>query len=286
MAVPIAPSRGRGKTADSLGVDANSHENGGRYVRKTDGGLVAVPGFPSSDENGRATPPSEPVCRADCRLSQCWEGGPLIAAATVRQADMKINQNMRHFASRKALEVPVIKSIANRALVNLHTKIFLRKADPDHRDERRDHLHDFFDATMDTYLAALLEGYTEAEAREITHIQANFNFLNRGWTEMMEFPFEEAEEHYERYADFFERHGITIDDPLGEFRPSGGIADAPSTPEKLDDPEHPHAEGGFADDVYVDTGDEIIVGGQDEPEDVDVTDAPGVSADDTEDGTA
>ena len=125
--------------------------------------------------------------------------------------------------------------------------------------------------------AALQDGAPEAEAREITHIQANFDFYNHGWTEMMEFPADELEEHHERYHDFFERHGITIDDPLGAFRPADGVADAPSTPEKLDDPEHPHAEGGFADDVYVETADgELVVGGQEEPEDIRVDEAPGV----------
>jgi len=55
------------------------------------------------------------------------------------------------------------------------------------------------------------------------------------------------------------------------------MPEAPSTPEKLDDPVHPHAEGGFADDVYVQGDDgEIRVGGQDEPEDVDISDAVGV----------
>jgi hypothetical protein len=94
---------------------------------------------------------------------------------------------------------------------------------------------------------------------------------------MMEFPSDELEDHYDRYAEFFERWGISIDDPLGEFRPDAGIADAPSTPEKLDDPDHPHAEGGFADDVYVETADgEVVVGGQDEPGEVDVEEAPGV----------
>lgn len=196
---------------------------------------------------------------------------------------MKINQNIRHFASRKALELPVLRSVASQALVNLHTRIFLGKADPDHRDKRRDHLDDFFAATIDTYLAALQEGYPEAEAREITHIQANFNFFNRAWVEMMEFPIDELEEHYERYDEFFNRHGISIDDPLGEFRPADGIAEAPSTPEKLDDPDHPHAKGGFADDVYVDTGDEVMVGGRGSPETVDLTDAPGIRSDDIED---
>jgi hypothetical protein len=139
---------------------------------------------------------------------------------------------------------------------------------------------------MDTYVAALRESYTEAEAREITHIQANFDFYNHGWTEMMEFPADELEAHYGRYEDFFERHGIAIDDPLGAFRPAGGIADAPSRPGKLDDPEHPHAEGGFADDVYVETADgELVVGGGDEPGDAPVEEVPGVDAERVDDET-
>ncbi|WP_135853884.1 DUF6149 family protein [Halorussus salinus] len=193
---------------------------------------------------------------------------------------MKINQNVRHFASRKALELPVVSDIVKEKLVDLHTRIFLEKADEAHREERRERLDAFFDATMDTYLAALQQGAPEAEAREITHIQANFDFYNHGWTEMMEFPSDELDDHYDRYREFFDRHGIAIEDPLGEFLPAGGIPDAPSTPEKLDEPEHPYAEGGFADDVYVQGPDgEIQVGGQDEPADVDVTDAPGVDED-------
>ena len=196
---------------------------------------------------------------------------------------MKIHQNVRHFASRKALELPVVSELVKDKLVDLHTGIFLDKADPDHREERREHLDAFFDATMDSYLTALQEGAPEAEAREITHIQANFDFYNHGWTEMMEFPSDELDDHYERYADFFERHGVSIDDPLGEFEPPGGIPAAPSTPEKLDEPEHPYAEGGFADDVYVEGPDgEVRVGGREEPEDVDVSQAPGVSDDDAQ----
>jgi hypothetical protein len=94
---------------------------------------------------------------------------------------------------------------------------------------------------MDTYVAALQEGHTEAAARESAHVQANFDFYDHGWTEMMEFPADELAAHYERYGDFFERHGITIDDPLGEFR-SREVSAAPSTPERPDDPERPHAE--------------------------------------------
>ncbi|WP_247009892.1 DUF6149 family protein [Halorientalis litorea] len=200
---------------------------------------------------------------------------------------MKIRQNVRHWAAKKALTMPVVGQKTNDWLVDLHTKVFLDKADEARQAERRAHLDDFFDATMDTYVAALEAGYPEAEAREITHVQANFDFYNHGWTEMMEFPSDELVDHYERYRDFFETHGITIADPLGAFRPASGVADAPSTPEKLDDPEHPHAEGGFADDVYVETDDgEVVVGGQDEPENVDVGDAPGVAADDVDEADA
>ncbi|WP_135828960.1 DUF6149 family protein [Halorussus halobius] len=196
---------------------------------------------------------------------------------------MKIRQNVRHFASRKALELPVVSDLVSEKLVDLHTDVFLERADADHREARRDRLDAFFDATMDTYLAALQQGAPEAEAREITHVQANFEFYNHGWTEMMEFPVEELGDHYDRYETFFRRHGISIDDPLGEFAPSGGLPDAPSTPEKLDEPVHPYAEGGFADDVYVEGPDgEVHVGGRDEPSDVDVSRAPGVSDEDAE----
>jgi hypothetical protein len=196
---------------------------------------------------------------------------------------MKIRQNVRHWAAKQALTAPVVGGYVNDKLVGIHTEVFLDRADEASRAERRAHLDDFFDATMDTYVAALEDGYPEAAAREITHIQANFDFYNHGWTEMMEFPAAELEAHYRRYEDFFRQYDITIDDPLGSFRPGEGVAEAPSTPEKLDDPEHPHAAGGFADDVYVETADgELVVGGQDEPEDVPVEEAPGVDSDDVE----
>ncbi|WP_135821413.1 DUF6149 family protein [Halostella litorea] len=190
---------------------------------------------------------------------------------------MKIRQNVRHWAAKKSLTTPVVGGVVRSKLVDLHTSVFLDRADEDRREERREHLDAFFDATFDTYVAALDAGFTEAKAREITHVQANFDFYNHGWTEMMEFPSDELTDHYDRHADFFDRHGITIDDPLGDFFPAAGIPDAPSTPEKLDDPEHPHAEGGFADDVYVEDGEgNLVVGGRDEPGDVDVSKAPGV----------
>ncbi|MFC7175693.1 DUF6149 family protein [Halosegnis marinus] len=201
---------------------------------------------------------------------------------------MKLRQNVRHWAAKKALTTPVIGDIANDKLVDLHTRIFLGKADEARRDEREAHLDDFFDATMDTYVAALEAGYTEAEAREVTHIQANFDFFTHGWAEMMEFPADELEEHYRRYEDFFSTHGITIDDPLGEFRPADGIADAPATPEALDEGEFENAVAGFADDVYVSDGDDLVKGGnavEPDDDDVDVSAAPGFE-DDGEDATA
>lgn len=85
---------------------------------------------------------------------------------------MKIRQNIRHWAAKKALTTPVVGDVANDKLVDLHTSIFLNKADEDRREERRAHLDSFFDATMDTYVAALEAGFPEAEAREITHVQA------------------------------------------------------------------------------------------------------------------
>jgi hypothetical protein len=204
---------------------------------------------------------------------------------------MKIRQNLRHWAAKNALTAPVIGDIANDKLVDMHTDIFLGKADEDAREARRNHLDGFFDATMDTYVAALKAGLPEAQAREITHIQANFDFFNHGWTEMMEIPAEEFEAHFRRYEDFFKRYGISVDDPLGEFRPADGIPEAPETPEKRDQPAYENAIAGFADDVYVEDGEgEVHVGsGTDEPADVDPTDAPGldgVDATDADSGDA
>ncbi|PSP67240.1 hypothetical protein BRC85_06685 [Halobacteriales archaeon QS_1_69_70] len=193
---------------------------------------------------------------------------------------MKIRQNIRHWAAKQALTTPVLGDVAREKLVDLHTRIFLEKADEDRRPERRDHLDDFFAATMDSYVAALEAGHTEAEAREITHVQANFEFFDNGWTEMMEIPGDELEAHYRRYEQFFVRHGITIDDPLGEFHPADGIADASETPENLAEPEYENAIAGFADDVYVETDDgKTLVGGTEEPDTVDPTEAPGLDED-------
>jgi hypothetical protein len=192
---------------------------------------------------------------------------------------MKLRQNVRHWAAKQALTTRVVGDVVAEQLVDLHTRIFLGKADESYREERRDHLDDFFAATVDAYVAALEAGYAEAEAREITHVQANFDFFNHGWTEMMEIPGDELEEHYRRYGEFFADHGITIDDPLGAFRPAESVAEAPETPEKLEEPEYENAIAGFADDVYIEREGEVQRGPADEPEDVDVAEAPGVDDD-------
>jgi hypothetical protein len=189
---------------------------------------------------------------------------------------MKIRQTIRHFAAKQALQLPGLRTATTSALVKLHTRVFLDRASADRRDERRDHLDDLFTATMDMYLAALQDGYEEAEAREITHIVANFDFYNHGWTEMMEFPGEELDTHYRRYESFFDEYDVAIDDPLGRFLPVEGLADAPATPERLDDPNYEHATAGYEDDVYVeDESGEVTPGGTEEPEDVDPERAPG-----------
>ena len=175
---------------------------------------------------------------------------------------MKIRQNARHVAAKNALTAPVVGDRVTEWLVGMHVDVFGERAAEGRREEREAHLEAFFDRAFDAYVAALEEGYSEAAAREITHIQANFDFYNHGWTEMMEFPADELDAHYERAGDFFRRHGVTVDDPLGEFR-SRELPDAPATPERLDDPDHPRAESGFADDVYVEDADgDVRVGGE------------------------
>jgi hypothetical protein len=193
---------------------------------------------------------------------------------------VKIRQNPRHWAAKKALTTPGVRSVATYGLVRLHTSVFLEKADEDRREDRRDHLDAFFDATMDTYLAALQAGFSEAKAREITHIQANLDFFRHGWTEMMEIPADELDAHLERYREFFEEHGISVADPLGEFAPPGDLPPAPATPERLGAPDYRNAVAGYADDVYVETPGGIHAGeGGEEPADVDLSEAPGVDGD-------
>lgn len=193
---------------------------------------------------------------------------------------MKIRQTAQHFATKKALETPGLRKAAKKGLVMMHTRVFSAKADPEKREERTEHLNALFSATLDSYLTALQEGFSEARAREITHIQTNFDFYNHGWTEMMEFPMEEVDEHFERYKDFFQDHGISIEEPLGEFRPDE-LPGAPATPEKLEE-DQLNAEEGYADDVYVDDGEEVKKGDTEEPGEIDEKDAISLTEEDLE----
>ncbi len=167
---------------------------------------------------------------------------------------MRIRQTMRHVAARAALEMPLVRDKVHDKLVELHTRVFLERAPEDQQAARREHLDAFFDRTLAIYLEALRSGYTEAGAREITHILANLHFRNKGWVEMMEFPVDETEANYDRYRDFFEVHGITERRPLGDWTPDDGLPSAPATPDKLEDPDQAYAEEGYADDLYVEDG--------------------------------
>ncbi len=168
---------------------------------------------------------------------------------------MKIRQTLRHVAAKQSLTLPWVGEKVRGKLVDLHVEHFLDRAPEEQQDTRRDRLRAFFDATMDTYLAALDHGYPEAKAREITHLQANLEFLLNGWTEMMEIPPGEVPEHVQRYAAFLDEHGISPQDPLGTFEPPNGLPWAPRTPEKLDDPDAPYAQAGYADATYVEDED-------------------------------
>ena len=195
---------------------------------------------------------------------------------------MKLRQSIRHFAAKQALTMPVVGPRAVDWLVDLHVRLFVDRADPAHREARRPRLEAFFDCTMDAYVAALEAGYPEAEAREITHVQANLDFAAHGWTEMLEIPVDELDAHLERYADFFEAHGVDRGDPLGDFR-TREIPEAPATLERLEDGEAPRAEAGYADAAYVETPDgEVVEGGVEEPEDADPEAVLGLDAGDDE----
>ncbi|GAB6879069.1 DUF6149 family protein [Halorubrum gandharaense] len=164
---------------------------------------------------------------------------------------MRLHQSWRNYVSQLLLQrdLPVVTDLTRRWLVGLHVDFFVEHAETD-GEKRRDHLNALFDATMDVYLRALEEGFPEAQAREITHIQGTWAFQNQGWGELVEFPPDEREAYHERYADFFDRYGCSPDDPLGEFAPAGGLPDAPATPERMHG-DYPFAAPDLTDGVYI-----------------------------------
>lgn len=162
---------------------------------------------------------------------------------------MRLYQSWKNYVAQLALDVPVASTWMRSWLVDLHTNFFVEASAQDGAD-RRAFFDELFDASIDAYQHALDEGYPEAEAREITHIMGTFAFCEKGWGELVEFPPEERDAYRERYAGFFDRYGVTLDDPFGDFTPPGGFPDAPATPDRLDG-DYPLAEPGLTDDIYV-----------------------------------
>jgi hypothetical protein len=60
----------------------------------------------------------------------------------------KIRQSFKYFAAKKSLELPLMRDAVKAKLVDLHTRVFLDRAPEERRDERRDRLDAFFDASM------------------------------------------------------------------------------------------------------------------------------------------
>ncbi|MFB6170491.1 MAG: DUF6149 family protein [Haloarculaceae archaeon] len=163
---------------------------------------------------------------------------------------MQIGQGWKHFAVRTGLTLPVASTLARRWLVNRHVREFTERSPDDREEERRAHLRVLFATTNDAYEAALREGFHEAPARETTQIEVACHFWTKGWTELMQFPADELDAHLDRYDDYFARHGVDRERPLGEFVPPGGLPPAPDTPERREDPDYPSATPGYADGLY------------------------------------
>ncbi len=196
---------------------------------------------------------------------------------------MRIYQTWRNYASQVVLQrdIPVVSDWVHSWLVDLHADFFAEHSERD-GDARRPLFEALFDSAIDAYLAALEEGYPEAQAREITHIQGAWTFIEHGWGELLELPPEEATAYYERYEDFFDRHGCSPEAPLGEFAPAEGLPDAPETPERLNG-DYPFAEPGLDDGVYVvaeKTDVRLECGGADEEPSVDAEGVEAAPADD------
>ncbi|GAA0645839.1 DUF6149 family protein [Salarchaeum japonicum] len=171
---------------------------------------------------------------------------------------MRLYQTPKNYVAQVVLErdIPLLTDAMRSWLVSLHADFFVEASETD-GEARRAHLDALFDATIDAYLRALDEGYPEAEAREITHVMAAWDFQNQGWGELLEFPPDERREYYEKYSEFFDAHDANPENPLGEFAPPTGLPYAPTTPERLDG-EFPFAEPGLVDDIYVHAPDDEV----------------------------
>lgn len=164
---------------------------------------------------------------------------------------MRIYQSWRDYLAQIVLvkEPPVLSRLLRRRLVTYHTDFYVEQSERD-ADARRPRFRATFEAALDAYVRATEEGYPEAQAREITHTMATWDFLNHGWGELIEFPPEEATAYYERYRGFYDRHGCSPESPFGEFAPDDGLPSTPETPDRLNG-DYPLAEPGLAGEVYV-----------------------------------
>ncbi|GAB7013983.1 DUF6149 family protein [Halolamina salina] len=164
---------------------------------------------------------------------------------------MRLHQSWKNYATQLLLEreIPLVTDWTRSWLVDLHADFFVEHSEQD-GTARRPLFDALFDAAIDVYLAALREGYPEAQAREITHIQGSWTFIRHGWGELIEFPPDESAAYYERYEAFYDRHDCSPKDPFGEFAPADGLPDAPETPERLNG-DYPFAASGLDDGVYV-----------------------------------
>ncbi|MEE6209103.1 DUF6149 family protein [Salarchaeum sp. III] len=171
---------------------------------------------------------------------------------------MRLYQTPKNYVAQVVLErdIPLLTRAMRSWLVSLHADFFADASETD-GEARRAHLDALFDATIDAYLRALDEGYPEAEAREITHVMAAWDFQNQGWGELLEFPPDERQAYYEKYREFFDAHDANPENPLGEFAPPTGLPYAPPTPDRLDG-EYPFAEPGLVDDIYVHAPDDEV----------------------------
>lgn len=87
---------------------------------------------------------------------------------------MRLFQTWRNYAAQVLLErdIPLVTDWVRSWLVDLHADFLAENSERD-GDARRPLLEALFDSAIDVYLAALREGYPEAQAREITHIQGS-----------------------------------------------------------------------------------------------------------------
>ena len=178
---------------------------------------------------------------------------------------MKLSQSRYHFIAKRALTTPGLRRVAQSRLVDLHVDVFTDWSAPGRAAERQRYLSVLSDALVDAYREGIEAGRPEAGARERVHVMANLAFHERGWTELLEFPPSEFGPHLERHREFLDRHDVSRVDPTGDFR-SAPLPPAPTTPERAEHPDYPHADPGYADDVYVERPDGEVRAGAEQPE--------------------